>query len=213
MKRETAIYEFYARDPRAVAPALLGSTLVHGRTAGRIVETEAYLAADDPAAHAFKGRTPRTEVLFGPPGRAYVYRTRQHCCLNVAVQAVGVPGCVLIRALAPLAGVGVMRERRGDVADAALANGPAKLCQALAVDMRHYGVDLCAESGLHIVLAEPTDAAVATTPRVGVGAAKDWPLRYFLVDDESHVSPFRGQPRTVAAKRRKSSMMRSKRSP
>ena len=143
-----ASYGFYERDPRIVAPALLGSLLVHGETAGRIVETEAYLASGDPAAHAFKGRTPRTEVLFGLPGRAYVYRTRQHCCLNVAVQEVGVPGCVLIRALVPVAGVELMRERRGGVADALIANGPAKLCQALAVDMRHYGADLCAEEDL-----------------------------------------------------------------
>ena len=187
-----AIDEFYRRDPRDVAPALLGSLLVHGRTTGRIVETEAYLAVGDPAAHAFKGRTPRTEVLFGPPGRAYVYRTRQHCCLNVAVQEPGVPGCVLIRALAPLAGLDLMRERRGGVADAELANGPAKLCQALAVDMRHYGADLNASRGLHIVLAEPTEAAVATTRRVGVGAAKDWPLRYYFVG-EPNVSRPRGR--------------------
>ena len=160
---------------------MLGSLLVHGETAGRIVETEAYLASGDPAAHAFKGRTPRTEVLFGPPGRAYVYRTRQHCCLNVAVQEVGVPGCVLIRALVPVAGVELMRERRGGVADARIANGPAKLCQALAVDMRHYGADLCVEEDLHIVLAKPTGADVATTPRIGVGSAKDWPLRYLLI--------------------------------
>ena len=178
-----ASYGFYERDPRIVAPALLGSLLVHGETAGRIVETEAYLATDDPAAHAFKGRTPRTEVLFGPPGRAYVYRTRQHCCLNVAVQEVGVPGCVLIRALVPVAGVELMRERRGGVADALIANGPAKLCQALAVDMRHYGADLRVEEGLHVVLAKPTGADVATTPRIGVGSAKDRPLRYLLIKD------------------------------
>ena len=187
------IDEFYARDPRDVAPALLGQMLVHGRTAGRIVETEAYLASGDPAAHAFKGRTPRTEVLFGPPGRAYVYRTRQHCCLNVAVQETGVPGCVLIRALAPVAGLDLMRQRRGGVADAELASGPAKLCQALAVDMRHYGADLRGKQGLCIVLVERPKAEVATTPRVGVGAAKDWPLRYYLVG-EPHVSRPRGRP-------------------
>ena len=204
----TASYEFYKRDPRAVAPALLGSLLVYGETAGRIVETEAYLAVGDPAAHAFKGRTPRTEVLFGPPGRAYVYRTRQHCCLNVAVQEVGVPGCVLIRALAPLAGVELMRERRGGVADAQLANGPAKLCQALAVDMRHYGADLCWEEGLHIVLAAPTAAELATTPRIGVGSAKDWPLRYLLIDDTPVTTTSRRSAAQAPQTSRKSSMMR-----
>lgn len=169
---------FYERDPRAVAPALLGALLSHGPTAGRIVETEAYLASDDPAAHAFKGRTPRTEVLFGPAGRAYVYQTRQHHCLNVAVQEEGVPGCVLIRAVAPLAGLAVMRSRRGGVPDRRLCDGPGKLCQAFAVDKRHYGVDLCAGGELGIFAAPQCDLDIETSPRVGVGAAKTWPLRY-----------------------------------
>ena len=104
---------FYRRDPREVAPRLLGAVLVHGETAGRIVETEAYLARGDPAAHhARKGRTKRTAVLFGPPGHAYVFQTRAHCCLNVAVQEEGVPGCVLLRALVPVAGIDIMRRRR-----------------------------------------------------------------------------------------------------
>ena len=130
---------FFDRDPRLVAPDLLGKLLVHGGTSGWIRETEAYLATGDPAAHAFRGRTNRTRILYGPPGHAYVYRTRQHCCLNVAVQGVGVPGCVLIRALVPVSGVDTMRRRRGGVPDARLADGPAKLCQAMAIDMRHYG--------------------------------------------------------------------------
>lgn len=180
-----------AQDPRAAAQVLLGAVLVHGCVAGRIVETEAYLAEGDPAAHAFRGRTPRTEVLFGPPGRAYVYRTRQHCCLNVVAQAAGVPGCVLIRAVAPLRAVAVMRRRRAQggrvVHDARLTDGPAKLCQAFGIDMRHYGADLCGDGPLRILAGAAAPAAVGTRPRVGVGAAKDWPFGYYILGDP-HVS-------------------------
>ena len=169
---------FYDRDPRQVAPALLGKLLILGKAAGRIVETEAYLAAGDGAAHASRGRTPRTEVLFGPPGHAYVYRTRHHCCFDVAVQPVGVPGCVLVRGLRPVAGLALMRRRRGGVHDARLADGPAKLCQALAIDMKHYGRDLCRGRGLRIVADGLGFGRAVRTPRVGVTKARDWPLRY-----------------------------------
>lgn len=169
---------FFDRDPRQVAAALLGQLLIHGRAAGRIVETEAYLAAGDPAAHAFRGRTPRTEVLFGPPGHAYVYRTRGHCCLNVAVQPRGVPGCVLIRALRPVAGLRAMRRRRGGVDDARLADGPAKLCQAMGIGMEQYGCDLCAARGLRVVADAVETGPVARTGRIGVTKAAHWRLRY-----------------------------------
>lgn len=169
---------FYERDPRIVAPALLGTRLVHGQTSGRIVETEAYLAMGDPAAHAFKGRTPRTDVLFGPAGHAYVYQTRHHHCLNVVVQEEGVPGCVLIRAVVPLTGVAAMRRRRGDVADERLCDGPAKLCQAFDIDKRQYGADLCGGGRLRIVAGAPAGLDIEESPRIGVGAAKSWLLRY-----------------------------------
>lgn len=171
---------FYARDPRLVAPGLLGARLVHGATVGRIVETEAYLAAGDPAAHAYRGRTRRTEVLFERPGHAYVYRARQHRCLNVVVQEAGVPGCVLIRGLEPLAGIGLMRKRRGRVPDAQMTNGPGKLCQAMAIDMNHYGEDLCGGGRVTIFVGEVDVTEVVTTPRIGISRAKDWPLRYVL---------------------------------
>ena len=158
--------------------------LVNGPVAGRIVETEAYLAEGDPAAHAHRGRTNRTEVLFGPPGYAYVYRTRQHACVNVVAQPVGVPGCVLIRAAAPLSGIDFMRERRGGVPDGRLTDGPAKLCQAFDIDMRHYGVDLCDGENLHLEEGSVGDRPrVMTGPRIGVGAAKTVPLRYYVADD------------------------------
>jgi len=171
---------FFECDPRKVASGLLGAILVNGSTAGRIVETEAYLATCDPAAHAYRGRTRRTEVLFGPAGHAYVYRTRQHCCLNVAVQKPGVPGCVLIRAVTPIAGVAAMRRRRGEVPEERLTDGPAKLCQAMAIDMRHYGVDLTVGDGLAILAGEHGAGRVVTTPRIGISRAKEWPLRYVL---------------------------------
>lgn len=180
---------FYERAPEAVAPALLGAVLVCDGCAGRIVETEAYLAVGDPAAHAYKGRTPRTEVLFGVAGRAYVYRTRQHHCLNVAVQKEGVPGCVLIRALQPVAGIEAMRRRRGGVEDARLTNGPGNLCAALGIDMSHYGVDLTAQAeqpqsaaaSLTILRGSKRGERMVVGRRVGVAAAVDWPLRYRLL--------------------------------
>ncbi len=167
-----------------MARELLGAMLVNGPVAGRIVETEAYLAEGDPAAHAYRGRTRRTEVLFGPPGYAYVYRTRQHACLNVVAQRVDVPGCVLIRAVAPVWGIDLMRERRRGMPDAQLTNGPAKLCQAFDIDMRHYGVDLCDDENLHLEPGLVGDTPrVMTGPRIGVGAAKMAPLRYYVADD------------------------------
>ena len=169
---------FYERDPRDVAPGLLGALLIHGECVGRIVETEAYLAHGDPAAHAFRGRTPRTEVLFGPAGHSYVYRTRQHHCLNVAVQEVGVPGCVLVRAVDPMAGEALMRQRRGPSA-ARLAIGPGNLCKALGIDIGHYGADLCDEqAALRIVPGARSPATVRRSRRIGVTKAKDWLLRY-----------------------------------
>ena len=163
-----------------MAPGLLGGMLAHGRTVGKITETEAYLAADDPAAHAYRGRTKRTEVLYGRPGHAYVYRTRQHHCLNVVVQEEGVPGCVLVRAVEPIAGVALMRRRRGDVPDSRLTDGPGKLCQALGIDMQHYGEDLCGEGTVTIFAGERKPSEIVTTPRIGISRATDWPLRYLL---------------------------------
>ena len=175
---------FFCRDPRQVARDLLGTVLVNGPVAGCIVETEAYLSEGDPAAHAWRGRTSRTEVLFGPPGYAYVFRTRQHHCLNVVAEPVDVPGCVLIRAVAPVVGIDVMRERRHGMPDTQLTNGPAKLCQAFDIDMRHYGTDLCDGEDLHLEAGRTVDAReVVIGPRIGVGAAKTAPLRYYVAGE------------------------------
>ena len=187
---------FFDRTPQAVAPELIGALLVHGDAVGRIVETEAYAAEGDPAAHASRGRTARTDVLFGMPGHAYVFRTRQHHCLNVVVQECGVPGCVLIRAVEPVAGVEIMRARRGRVDDARLTDGPAKLCQALDVNMCRYGDDLCKGNGLFLSPAPEAVARVVSGPRIGIAVARDRLWRF--CDAQSR---FVSRPRPPAMRR------------
>ena len=187
---------FFDRTPQAVAPALIGTLLVHGDVVGRIVEAEAYAAEGDPAAHASRGRTARTDVLFGMPGRAYVFRTRQHHCLNVAVQECGVPGCVLIRAVEPVAGIEIMRARRGQVDDARLTDGPAKLCQAMDVTMCAYGDDLCDGSGLFLSAGSDAVARVVSGPRIGIAVARHRPWRF--CDAQSR---FVSRPRPPAMRR------------
>ena len=187
---------FFDGTPQAVAPALIGALLVHGDVVGRIVETEAYAAEGDPAAHASRGRTARTDVLFGMPGRAYVYRTRQHHCLNVVVQECGMPGCVLIRAVEPVAGIEIMRARRGQVDDARLTDGPAKLCEALDVDMRCYGDDFCDGRGLFLSPGLESGVRVVSGPRIGITTARDRPWRFCDAG-----SRFVSRPRPLAMRR------------
>ena len=145
-----------------------------------IVETEAYLGLDDLAAHASRGITERTKVLFGPAGRAYVYFIYgMHECLNVVADHEGLPGCVLIRALEPLAGVPEMYKRRhwsGPVKG--LANGPGKLTQALAITRLNYGQRLD-QGGLTIrIWKQKPQFPTAVTPRIGIRECVDWPLRF-----------------------------------
>jgi DNA-3-methyladenine glycosylase len=172
--------DVFARDALDVAPALLGKVLVSGPCAGRIVEVEAY-RSDEPAAHSFRGPTPRTAVMFGPPGHLYVYFSYgMHHCANVVTGADGDGQAVLLRALAPLRGIDVMTARRHGRA-AHLADGPGKLCQALALDLSHTGTDLCAGGEIRIVddgTAPP--AVVLTTPRVGITKAVDLPWRFLV---------------------------------
>src|SRR6267142_6663032 len=129
MNREILSRSFYTRPAIQVARSLLGKILVHGKAAGRIVETEAYLGESDPAAHAFRGRTNRTEVIYGPPGHAYVYFIYgMYECLNLVAEPEGTPGCVLIRALEPICGLSTMFRRRPNVRKTQdLASGPGKL--------------------------------------------------------------------------------------
>jgi DNA-3-methyladenine glycosylase len=159
----------------------LGKILVHGDCAARIVETEAYLGIRDRAAHAWRGPTPRTQVLFGPPGHAYVYLIYgMYECLNFSTEPEGSAGCVLIRALEPVRGVAAMRERRGKVKrDHDLANGPGKLTIAMGITREQNGVDVT-RGGLRVCDAVEV-AEVGVSARIGITHNVGWPLRFYIV--------------------------------
>jgi DNA-3-methyladenine glycosylase len=174
--------EFYDRPTIDVARDLLGKVLVHGPTAGIIVETEAYPGGDDLASHSARGLTDRTQVIFGPPGHAYVYFIYgMYECLNVVVESDGRPGCVLIRALEPAAGIEIMRGRRPAArAIEDLASGPGKLTLAMAITRAHYGADLTRGS---LVIRQPAGkraVEIATTPRIGITQCAGRPLRFLI---------------------------------
>jgi DNA-3-methyladenine glycosylase len=180
---------FYDRPTVEVARDLLGKTLAHGLTAGIIVETEAYLGGEDLAAHSARGITDRTRVIFGPPGHAYVYFIYgMYECLNLICEPEGTPGCVLIRALEPVAGIDLMRQRRPAARKPEqLASGPGKLTLALAVTRALNGADVTRGS---LVVREPLERRhidVVVTPRVGITKCADLPLR-FLVRGNRFVS-------------------------
>jgi DNA-3-methyladenine glycosylase len=172
-----------------VAPRLLGAVLRHGDVAVRLTEVEAYDGADDPGSHAYRGRTPRNEVMFGPPGHLYVYFTygMHHCC-NVVVGPRGRASAVLLRAGEVVEGLEVARSRRPRSRDRDLARGPARLCRTLALDLGHDGADLSVPP-LTLEPGEPA-AAVETGPRVGLRGAPDRPWR-FWVPGEPTVSSYR----------------------
>lgn len=184
--RATALpASFFHRPVAEVAQDLLGRVLVSRLggvlVAGRIVETEAYLGAEDPASHAWQGRrTPRNEALFGPPGTWYVYRSYgMHWCANLVTAPADVGGAVLLRAVEPVAGLDAMRRRRGEVADRALCAGPGRLAQALAITRAVDGRPQARTSGLWVVEGAPLGArGVERTPRIGISRAADWPLRF-----------------------------------
>lgn len=183
--------DFYARDTEHVARDLLGCVLeCHGPdgvTSGRIVETEAYLGEHDEACHAAVGRTARTEPLYGPPGTAYVYFIYgMYWCFNAVTREAGHPAAVLVRAVEPLEGTSLMRERRPRARrDVDLTNGPGKLCTALGIDGRHNGLWL--QRAPLVVREGPRvpDDDVVVTPRIGISRAADWPLRWLVAS-----SPF-----------------------
>ncbi len=171
--------ELLARDSPEVARFLLNKLLVHGPCIGRIVEVEAY-REDDPASHSFRGRTPRTAVMFGPAGHLYVYFTYgMHWCANVVTGADGEGSAVLLRAVTPVAGIDLMRVRRRG--RAGVADGPAKLCQAFAIGSDHNGADLCVDDADGVRLLDdgvrpPRRPLVG--PRVGITKAVDTPWRF-----------------------------------
>jgi DNA-3-methyladenine glycosylase len=196
--------EFFNRDPREVAPELLGKLIVRkkGRklVAGRIVEVEVYLGADDAAAHAAAGRTARNDVLFGPPGHAYVYFIYGvHYCLNISCMPEGEAGSLLIRALEPVAGMEEMAAARGvrdfdpnSISDLhKLLSGPGKLCQALAITRpRDNGKDLLSPgSDLQVRDDSSAQPKVRTTARIGITKSAEMPLRYLIAG-----SPFVSRP-------------------
>ena len=180
---------FYARDPREVAPELLNKVLVCGARSARIVETEAYVGDIDPGAHSYRGKTPRTEVMFGKPGRLYVYLSYgMHWCCNPVCGPVGKGWAVLIRAVEPMQGLEEMRPLRPKARrDVDLTNGPGKLTQALGITDVHNGADLV--SGDRNVwigddrTSPPHDPVVTTRIGFGANPARDYPWRWFVPDN------------------------------
>ena len=166
---------FYARDTVTVARELLGKLLVHGETSGIIIETEAYLGLGDLAAHSAAGITPRTRVIFGEAGHAYVYLNYGiHECLNIVAEPHGVAGCVLIRALKPVDGVELMRDRRNGAKD--LTGGPGKLTQALGITRALNGADVTI--GPLTVRNTGISPHVKITTRIGITKSPELPLRF-----------------------------------
>jgi DNA-3-methyladenine glycosylase len=188
--------EFFDRPVEEVALALLGRVLSRttpeGEVAVRLTEVEAYAGSLDPASHAFRGRTARNAVMFGPPGHAYVYFTYgMHYCVNLVCGPEGTSSGVLLRAGALNTGVELARERRPRSTVRDLARGPARLCQALAIDRGLDGADVCSDGPLRILTGSPADpGTVRRGPRTGVSTAKDTPWR-FWIDGEPSVSPYR----------------------
>jgi DNA-3-methyladenine glycosylase len=183
---------FFARDPRRVARQLLGKILIRDEPAtkltARIVEVEAYLGADDPAAHSAAGRTLRNAVLFGPPGHAYIYFIYgNHYCLNVSCEPDGKAGGVLFRGLEPLSGIEEMAQARhlelqGPKDWPKLTSGPGRLCEAFSITRAHHnGCDLISPaSGLWIGDDSYRPRGIAVTSRIGITKAADMPLRYLV---------------------------------
>ncbi len=181
---------FFNRKSLLVAREILGKRLVRildgERLSGTIIEVEAYIGQDDQASHARPGRTARNASMFGPPGHAYVYLIYGiHHCLNIVTEPEGYPAALLIRALEPQEGLETMRERRGGRSDLPLTSGPARLCQALAIDRQLDGTDLC-DPGANLFLEEDRtipDEAIATSPRIGVRGderAVSIPWRFYI---------------------------------
>ncbi len=172
-------HSFYDRPVLEVARDLIGCVVAHGETAGVIVETEAYHDSE-PAAHSFVGLTPRTKLLFGPPGYAYVYRSYGiHALLNAVSEPAGVGAAVLIRALEPLEGIELMRLRRGIERLEGLCSGPGKLTQALEIELEHNGCDL--ERGPVVFSQRPQawrDVEVEVDRRIGITKAVELPWRF-----------------------------------
>jgi len=183
---------FYAQPTIEVARQLLGKYLVRkhpvGTTVGKIVETEAYVGPHDLACHASKGRTARTEVMFGPPGHAYVYFIYGvYYCLNIVTEEIGHASAVLIRALEPIDGVELMQKRRRVEELRKLASGPGKLCLAMSIDKALNGADMSRGSVLYVEDRGGQAPKIIARPRVGVDYADKWkdkPWRFLIRGSE-----------------------------
>ncbi len=193
-------YHFYQADAVEVAPLLLNKLVVRGERVGRIVEVEAYRGEEDPASHAFRGMTTRNTVMFGPPGRLYVYFTYgMHWCSNVVCGPDGLARAVLLRAVEPIEGVEQMKSARIDSGGVVrnlreLVRGPARLCQAFSIDGSDNGADIVSgDRGIVIVddgVAPPNNPGISG--RVGIRDAADYPWRFF-VPGSVYVSPRPGK--------------------
>src|SRR5436190_3426441 len=181
--------DFYLRDPVVVARDLLGKRLMRQTSAGvcggRIVEVEAYLSRRDPACHASRGMTNRNAAMFGPPGHAYVYMIHHRWCLNAVTEPEGVPSAILIRAIEPLEGLALMHQRRSTDIVRDLARGPARLCEALAIDRTYDGWELTA--GRELWIADDPDAngqplRIVRSSRIGISSAQRRLLRFYLAN-------------------------------
>ncbi len=185
----SGLLRLLAGHPEDVAPLLLGAVLRHGDVALRLTEVEAYAGQDDPGSHAYRGSTPRTQVMFGPAGRLYTYFSYgMHVCANVVVGEEGTAAAVLLRAGEVVEGREVVRDRRPRSRERDLTRGPARLCQGLAITLEHGGGDLVAGP----VTLEPGPAPVRweSGPRVGLRQAADRPWRFWLPGEPS-VSDYR----------------------
>ncbi|MEV7994381.1 DNA-3-methyladenine glycosylase [Streptomyces sp. NPDC086077] len=190
-----------AHPAEEVAPRLLGSVLTcttpEGTVSIAITETEAYSGTADPASHAYRGRTPRNAVMFGPAGHLYVYRSHGlHWCANVVTGTAGIASAVLIRAGRVIEGEDLARKRRGEeVESPRLARGPGNFCEALGITGEHNGADLLAGTSVMLSEGESAPAAlIQVGPRVGVSKAHDWQHRFYLAGDPT-VSAYRLSPR------------------
>jgi DNA-3-methyladenine glycosylase len=180
---------FFDRSMHELAPELIGATLLVDGVGGRIVEVEAYHHTD-PAAHSYRGPTKRNQVMFGPPGFSYVYRSYGiHWCLNFVCEAEGSASAVLIRALEPTAAIAAMRRRRRLSDARALCSGPGKLTEALGVTIKHNGLAL--DRPPFELRARTTVPDIAVGPRIGISKAVDLPWRYGLRDSPFLSKPFR----------------------
>lgn len=183
---------FFARSVHEVARELIGCTLLHRGAGGVIVETESY-AADDPACHAYNGPTPRNAPLFGPPGRAYVYLSYGiHKLLNAVTEPEGEPGAVLIRALRPVVGLGIMSRRRDQSDPRRLCSGPGKLSEALGVGLEQNGARLT-DQPFELYGRDPGEESpeIVAGPRIGITKAAERPWRFCVAGSEFLSLPVR----------------------